>query len=99
MPPHVKKKRPAGLSSTALIFYAIGKGAASAKYAIFASFGSAPVAYMTAFDGWAHDRWGAAGMLNAEAFLGLGCIVLGLVALSNVNRLGAIGVAARKASS
>lgn len=72
---------------TALIFYAIGKGAASAKYAIFASFGSAPVAYMTAIDGWAHDRWGAAGMLNVEAFLGLACIVFGLAALSNVNRL------------
>ena len=75
---------------TALIFYAIGKGAASAKYAIFASFGSAPVTYMTAFDGWAHDRWGAAGMLHGEALLGLACIVLGLVALWSVNRLGGI---------
>lgn len=80
---------------TALIFYAIGKGAASAKYAIFASFGNVPVAYMTAFDGWAHDRWGVSGMLNGEALLGLACIAFGLVALWNIERLGGLKVTVR----
>ncbi len=35
----------------------------------------------TAFDGWSHDRWGAAGMLRGEAGLALACIAAGGVAL------------------
>jgi MFS transporter, PAT family, beta-lactamase induction signal transducer AmpG len=66
---------------SALLLYAIGRGAASTKYATLSSLGNLPTTYMTAFDGWVHDRSGAAGMLNAEALLGAGSIVLGLIAL------------------
>ena len=63
---------------------AIGRGAASAKYAILSSLGNVPLVYMTAFDGWMHDRAGAAGMLNGEALVGAACIVLGLAALRKI---------------
>ena len=66
---------------SAILLYAIGRGAASAKYAILASFGNVPLVYMTAFDGWMHDRSGVVGMLAGEALLSLGCIVLGIVAV------------------
>ena len=36
---------------------------------------------MTSFDGWAHDRFGTAGMLWMEALAGIVCVLLGLVAL------------------
>jgi hypothetical protein len=71
---------------SALRLYAIGRGAASTKYATLSSIGNLPTTYMTAFDGWVHDRSGAAGMLNAEALLGAGSIVLGLIALKWVIR-------------
>ena len=71
---------------TAIIFYAIGAWAASAKYAIVGSLGNVPVAYMTFTDGWAHDRWGATGMLYWEGVLGFAAIGLGLIALWRVNR-------------
>src|SRR5262249_32758391 len=66
---------------TALIFLAIGKGAASAKYTIFGSMGNVPVVYMTVFDGWAHDRWGPRSMLAADGLLGLVGVIVGLVVL------------------
>jgi len=71
---------------TAVVFYAIGKGAATTKYAIIGSLGNVPVVYMTASDGWAHDRWGAAGMLYWEGLLGLAAVAVGLVALSRVKK-------------
>jgi len=64
-----------------LVLFAVGRGAASTKYAILNSLGNVPVVYMTAFDGWAHDRWGAAGMLRAEAALSAAAIVVGIVAV------------------
>ena len=66
---------------SAIVLYVIGRGAASAKYAILSSLGNVPTVYMTAFDGWMHDRAGVVGMLTGEALLGVGCIVLGLVAV------------------
>ncbi|MGA2555641.1 MAG: MFS transporter [Verrucomicrobiota bacterium] len=69
---------------TALALHAIGRGAASAKYAILVSLGNVPCSYMTAFDGWMHDRFGSAGMLNSEALLGLGCILVGLLVLRQI---------------
>ena len=71
---------------SALVLYATGRGAASTKYAVLNSLGNVPVVYMTAFDGWAHDRWSAAGMLNAEALAGGLCIAIGLAALQKINR-------------
>ena len=78
---------------SALLLHVIGRGAASTKYATLSSLGNLPTAYMTAFDGWAHDRWGAGGMLHAEALLGVGSTALILVALGRIRA----GTAGRKA--
>jgi MFS transporter, PAT family, beta-lactamase induction signal transducer AmpG len=69
---------------SALLLYVIGRGAASTKYATLSSLGNLPTSYMTAFDGWAHDRWGAGGMLHGEAILGVGSTALILVALGKI---------------
>jgi len=76
-------------SFSALLLHAVERGAASTKYATLSSLGNFPTSYMTAFDGWMHDRAGAGAMLNGEAALGLGFIALGLAALGPVNRLAA----------
>jgi MFS transporter, PAT family, beta-lactamase induction signal transducer AmpG len=70
---------------SALVVHAIGRGVASTKYAICQSLGNIPVAYMTAFDGWVHDRYGGIWMLNAEALLALACIAAGLFVLQKIN--------------
>jgi hypothetical protein len=51
------------------VLEAIGKGAAATKYSLFASLSNMPIYYMTNVEGWAHDRWNAAGMLFTEAVL------------------------------
>jgi predicted MFS family arabinose efflux permease len=61
---------------TAVVLETIGLGAAATKYNLYASLSNMPIAYMTLIDGWAHARWGAAGLLNVEAAVG----VLGIVA-------------------
>jgi MFS transporter, PAT family, beta-lactamase induction signal transducer AmpG len=70
---------------SALVVHAIGRGVASTKYAILQSLGNIPVAYMTAIDGWMHDRHGGVWMLNGEALLALACIVAGLFVLQKIN--------------
>ncbi len=61
---------------TAFVLEAIGKGAAGTKYTIYASLSNFPIWYMTIFEGWVHTRYGAKGLLNAEAI----CGVLGILA-------------------
>ncbi|HEY6204861.1 MAG TPA: MFS transporter [Chthoniobacterales bacterium] len=70
---------------SAIVVHAIGRGVASTKYALCQSLGNIPVAYMTALDGWAHDRYGNFWMLNGEALLALVCVLGGLIALQRVN--------------
>lgn len=70
---------------SAIVVHAIGRGVASTKYAICQSLGNIPVAYMTAFDGWVHDRYGGVWMLNSEAILALVCIAAGLLVLQRIN--------------
>jgi hypothetical protein len=76
---------------TAVALEAIGLGAAATKYNVFASLSNMPIAYMTLIDGWAHERWGAAGMLHAEAALGVvGILVfLGIAAATSRRRTAA----------
>jgi len=38
-----------------------------------------------AMNGWVHDRFGTAWMLHSEALLGIGCVVLALVVLRQIN--------------
>ena len=70
---------------SALVVHAIGRGVASTKYAILQSLGNIPVAYMTAFNGWVHDRYGGVWMLNGEALLATVCIAAGLFTLQKIN--------------
>ena len=48
-------------------------------------FSSFADAYMTAFDGWVHDRFGGVWMLNAEALLAIVFVAAGLFALQQIN--------------
>jgi len=75
-------------SFSALIFSTVGRGAAASKCAIIAGLGNLPNSYMTAFDGWLHDRSGSAVMLITEALVCLVLIVVMLVILRSVPALG-----------
>jgi MFS family permease len=70
---------------SAVVLEAMGKGAAATKYNVFASLSNMPIAYMTVINGWAHARWGAAGMLYTESVLAVAAIVLfvGMSSLSS----------------
>ena len=70
---------------SAVVLFAIGRGAASTKYATLSSLGNIPVVYMTAIDGWAHDRYGTGWMLAVDALSGVVCIVIALIALRMIN--------------
>ena len=72
---------------TAVVLEAMGLGAAATKYNVFASLSNMPIAYMTVIDGWAYERWSAAGLLNIEAAIGvLGIIVFVAVLLATTRR-------------
>jgi len=67
---------------TAFVLEAMGLGAAATKYSIFASLSNTPIYYMTRVDGWAFGKWGAGGMLYAEAVAGgIGLLLFGLTLL------------------
>ena len=70
---------------TAVTLEAIGLGAAATKYNLYASLSNMPIAYMTLIDGAAHARWGATGLLIADAAIGvagIGVFALTAMALS-----------------
>jgi len=56
---------------SAFVLEAMGLGAAATKYNLYASLSNMPIYYMTNVDGWAHTRWGPAGMLHTEAICGI----------------------------
>jgi len=66
---------------SAIVVHAIGKGVASTKYAFCQSLGNLPVVYMTALDGYVHDKYGPSWMLLTEAFAGIVCVVIGVLVL------------------
>jgi PAT family beta-lactamase induction signal transducer AmpG len=66
---------------SAMVVHAIGKGVASTKYAFCQSLGNLPVVYMTALNGYVHDRYGTSWMLMNEALAALVCVVAGLLVL------------------
>lgn len=61
---------------TAIILYAIGKKHVATKFSLLASLGNLPVVYMTAFDGWTHDRFNSRYMLIAEALAGFLFVII-----------------------
>ena len=72
---------------TAFVLEAMGTGAAATKYNVFASLSNTPIYFMTLIDGWAHTRWGAAGMLHTEAVLCLLGMLVFLALAALVNRV------------
>jgi len=63
----------------AVVLEAIGAGAAATKYNVLAGIANAPIAYLTVIDGWAQTKWGAWGMLSADALgpvVGVGVFIL-----------------------
>ena len=70
---------------SAVVLLAIGRGAAATKYATLSSLGNLPVVYMTAANGWVHDRFGTAWMLHFEALIAIACIILALAVLRWIN--------------
>ena len=71
---------------SAFVLEAMGTGAAATKYNVFASLSNTPIAYMTSIDGWAHGRFGPAGMLYTEAVFGLLGLVLFIAMFAGVRR-------------
>jgi MFS family permease len=72
----------------ALLISTVGRGAAASKCAIIAGIGNLPLSYMTAFDGWMHDRSSSAVMLVIEAVVCLILIAVTAVILRSVRALG-----------
>lgn len=56
---------------SAFVLEVIGQGAAATKYNALASLSNLPIYYMTALDGWAHDRWNSAAMFFTESGLAI----------------------------
>lgn len=71
---------------SAFVLEAMGRGAAATKYNVFASLSNTPIAYMTSIDGWAHTRYGPAGMLYTEALFGVAGLVLFTLVFSGARR-------------
>ncbi|HVZ25041.1 MAG TPA: MFS transporter [Sediminibacterium sp.] len=66
---------------SAIVLLAIGKGLASTKYALLSSVSNIPVVYMTALDGWLHDKYNVKTMLWGETALGLVFVLIFLLLL------------------
>ncbi len=56
---------------TAVIFFVIGKKHVATKYSLLSSLGNLPVVYVTAINGWTHDKFNSRYMLTTEAILGI----------------------------
>lgn len=61
---------------TAFVLEAMGLGAAATKFSLFASLSNFPIQWVTGIDGWAHTKYGPAGMLYAEALVGVGGLIV-----------------------
>jgi hypothetical protein len=53
----------------AVVLEAIGKGSAATKFNLLAAVANIPIAAMTKFDGWLHDKGGTMAMLYGELAL------------------------------
>lgn len=72
---------------SAFVLEAIGRGAAATKYNVYASLSNAPIYYMIYIDEWAHGKWSAFGMLNAEAIMALFGVILFVSIFVSVNKM------------
>jgi predicted 3-demethylubiquinone-9 3-methyltransferase (glyoxalase superfamily) len=58
---------------------------ASTKYAALSSLGNVPVVYMTAVNGWVHDRFGTGWVLQTDAVSATLFVVVALFVLHKIN--------------
>jgi MFS transporter, PAT family, beta-lactamase induction signal transducer AmpG len=63
-------------SFTFVVLHAIGKKNVATKFSIFGSIGNLSVVYMTAINGWVHDKYDSKYMLITEAVLEILAVVL-----------------------
>ena len=54
---------------TAIVLQAIGQRSAATNFNLMAALANVPIAVMTTFDGWVHDRFGTTAMLYGELLL------------------------------
>ena len=66
---------------TAVIFFVIGKKHVATKFSLLSSLGNVPVVYMTAINGWTHDKFGSRYMLTTEAVVGIASAVIFILIL------------------
>ncbi|MBP6338303.1 MAG: MFS transporter [Vitreoscilla sp.] len=64
---------------SAVVLEAIGRSSGATKFSLLASLANMPIAYVTVLDGWAYERWGATGMLLADAASGLAGVLVFLL--------------------
>ncbi len=69
---------------TSVILFATGKRNVATKYSLLASLGNLPVVYMTAFDGWAHDKYNSKYMLLVEAAAGILFVLIFFIILKSM---------------
>lgn len=84
---------------SAMVLFAIGRGAAATKYAALSSLGNLPVVYMTALNGWTHDRYGPAAMLHLDGFSGVICIIVAMFILKRIKGMGCAAPTAPKGAT
>jgi len=61
---------------TALVLFATGKKHVATRFSLLCSLGNLPVVYMTAFNGWMHDKYDSRWMLVGEAVLGIMAVLV-----------------------
>lgn len=74
----------ANAAFTAVVLHAIGKGLASTKYALLSSVSNLGPVYMTALDGYLHDKYNIKFMLMGETVLGIVFTIILLIVLSRL---------------
>ncbi|MEO5641520.1 MAG: MFS transporter [Sphingomicrobium sp.] len=77
----------------AVVLEAIGKRSAATNFNLMAALSNIPIAVMTTFDGWTHDRFGTRSMLFGELALPAATIAVFalLVALTRRKRVAVLG--------
>jgi MFS family permease len=65
---------------SAVVLEAIGRTSGATKFSLLAALANMPLAYVTLVDGWAQERWGATGMLLADAATGVAGVLVFLLA-------------------
>lgn len=69
---------------TSVILYAIGERNVATKFSLLSSMGNVPVVYMTALNGWTHDKYNSKYMLSLEAAIGVLFVIIFTIILRHM---------------